>query len=568
MKKILLITLIITNMSLVFGYSINNKISSGNSVILKGINSDLEINPIISMSSSFGVERKDVITPVGFDGTTLVYSLSNNPSFLSVKKLVDYKGVLVKESFLLIISKTAPVGTYTDIVLSVNDDTSSDTETFTIIIKPATSGIQKMNIDPVSSSRFSIPQNLVWPTNVGEADVCLWKDDRLAAATITIDDNHEGDHSWWLEMQEKYNINLTWFLIIDNVSAWNKYQDLIDAGNEVQSHDLAIDYTHGAINDSTDATYIKTITEVGDTINKMLTDNSSITLAYPYGLPKGYVSRDRYIAMRGVTGLMNYANKINYLDMNSRSATNDPHDVEILLDPTQKLYNNVYYRGLASYHYHGVARFGPARSNVETFLSALHERSDSIWTGMFSEVARYGQERDTHSLTVDNIAAEEIRFTLTDEMNDTYFDYPLTVKIRVENAWEGVKAVQDGKEIDAKIVTKDGSNYALINAVPDKGQVTISKSEALSNIDFEKKSFKVYPNPVSGSVINIQLLVSSYDIQNIELISITGKIVYSSVINNGETTHEINLDNQLKQGIYFVRVSDKNSVSTKKIILK
>lgn len=430
---------------------------------------------------------------------------------------------------------------------------------------------QRMNLDAPTSDRFVLPQNLVWPVNIGEADVCLWNDDKLAATTITIDDNIEGDHSWWLSMQEKYDLEFTWFAIVGKVSKWSKYQKLIDAGHEVQTHDLAIaPAIHGDVNGYSDEDYLTTITKARDTINKMLTENNSLTFAYPYGEQKGYLSRSEFIAMRGVTGYMNHANRINYLDINSRSATNKVEDIRVLLDPTKDLDGwgsaHIYYRGLASYHYHQVF-YGAARTKTEAFLAAISEKSDSIWNGKFSEVTRYGQERDTHTLTVDEIADNDIKFTLTDLMDDNYFDFPLTVKIRVDNAWKGVKAFQNGISVDAKIINNEGNMYVLVKAVPDKGQVTISKSDALSKIDFIRKVISVYPNPVSGSVINVQLSDNHIGNQNIELISISGKIVYSSVINKGITDHRINLADQLNQGIYLLRVSDNYSVTTKRVII-
>lgn len=39
-------------------------------------------------------------------------------------------------------------------------------------------GQNTFNLDPTSSSRFTVTDK-VWPTNVGEADVCMWNDDKL-----------------------------------------------------------------------------------------------------------------------------------------------------------------------------------------------------------------------------------------------------------------------------------------------------------------------------------------------------------------------------------------------------
>lgn len=41
-------------------------------------------------------------------------------------------------------------------------------------------------------------KEITWPANPGEAEVCLWKSDKYAAASITIDDNWGPDHQWWV----------------------------------------------------------------------------------------------------------------------------------------------------------------------------------------------------------------------------------------------------------------------------------------------------------------------------------------------------------------------------------
>lgn len=327
---------------------------------------------------------------------------------------------------------------------------------------------QKMNLDPTTTERFPL-SGLDWPENIGDASVCLWHKDKIAAASITIDDNIESEHEWWLSMHWIYNIDYTWFIILNSVSSWDKYQALIDAGNEVQGHDNC------NINDYDTATYRGELEYTKLQINEHLTGNNCITYAYPCGIQsKQEVARSIYISMRGVTGLLNHANKINYLDLNSRSSTNDIHDIRVLLDPSETLYNHSYYRGWASYHYHSISS---KKVETEVFLSALSAKSDSIWLGKYSAVARYAQERDSHSLTVGENSDSLIKFTLTDEMKDAYFDFPLTVKIRIDNTWENIHATQGNSSIEAEIHEFQGNKYALVQAVPDHGEVSLSKFE-------------------------------------------------------------------------------------------
>ncbi|MCK5781931.1 MAG: T9SS type A sorting domain-containing protein [Flavobacteriales bacterium] len=491
----------------------------------------------------------------------LTFSISGNPTGVD---LVDNGDRTAKIN----ISSTIAEGDYSGIEIMVSDGSLNDTETIMVKITAPADPNQKMNLDAPTADRFTLPQNLVWPTNVGEANVSLWKGDRIAATTITIDDNVEGDHAWWLSMQTKYDLDFTWFVIIGSVSNWSPYQTLIDAGNEVQAHDLAIAPDgHGDVNTYTEANYLATVKQVKDTINKSLVNNKCMTFAYPYGEQNGYLARSEYIAMRGVWGVMNYANKTNYLDIASRSATNDTYDLEILLDPSKDLWNMHFYRGLASYHYHNVP--ADKKEATEAFLAAVSAKSDVIWNGMFSEVTRYGQERDTHTLNVDVVEATSIRFTLTDEMNDMYFDFPLTVKIRIDNEWTHVVAEQNGNEIDVVIVENEGNKYILVDAVPDAGQVLVSgKDEHLGYEDANSEIFSIYPNPVKGVDLNVKLAEASVEQQKVELVSLSGRIVYSSVINLGDKMHNISISNKLNKGVYILRISSSSNTVSKKVIIE
>jgi len=59
-------------------------------------------------------------------------------------------------------------------------------------------------------------------------------------------------------------------------------------------------------------------------------------------------------------------------------------------------------------------------------------------------------------------------------MDDKLFDFPLTVKVRLPEAWTAVAAVQGDKPVEAKIVEHEGGKFALVKAVPDRGAVTLT----------------------------------------------------------------------------------------------
>lgn len=402
------------------------------------------------------------ITATDEDDDVLFFSISDN--LPSSGSLIDNGD---GTAYIEVISELG-IGEYSDIVITVSDGSDADTESINISIVERDPD-QLMNLDTPTGDRFTV-SNKTWPAQHGEADVSYWHDDKVGVVTITIDDNIESDHAWWLSMQETYpELKFTWFVIENQVTDWSKYQTLVNAGNEINGHDDC------DINEGTDGNYRIALEDIRNEINNN-TSTSASTFAYPCGEEgKEHVARDVYIGMRGTFGVLNHANSINYLALNSRSATNSDADIDNILDETGavRLYDESYYRGWYSTHYHSIA---DKKTATESHLSYINDRSDNVWIAGFSEAMQYGQERDSHELNIDEVNDLSIKFTLTDHMKDVVFDLPLTVKIRVNNDWKSAIALQNGVVRKATLISHEGNKYLLVKAVPDRGQVEITGS--------------------------------------------------------------------------------------------
>jgi len=345
----------------------------------------------------------------------------------------------------------------------------------------------KLNLDPTNNSRFTVTDK-VWPASIGEGDVCLWNDDKLSAFTITIDDNIESDIPFWKTMVTKYGFNLTWFVITEaddsqyNVSNWQLFNDLAATGSQINGHDDRNWYNdpQAGQTNPTPEEYLARLQATQDTINAKVTsgNNKCSTYAYPFGEGNVDEARKLFTAIRGVNGVLNLADKVNYLDVNSVSnnhiygdqASRDNY-VLPLLDKTSTLWGTNYYRGWGSTHFHGVSA-AAEQTKVDEFFQYLTDKD--LWLDGFSNVTQYAQSYATHNLVIDDVTASEIKFTLTDEMRDEAFYFPLTVKVRIDNAWTDVSATQNGVDVEVKVITNDGNQYVLVKAIPDKGQVILT----------------------------------------------------------------------------------------------
>ena len=52
-------------------------------------------------------------------------------------------------------------------------------------------------------------------------------------------------------------------------------------------------------------------------------------------------------------------------------------------------------------------------------------------------------------------------------MDDAKFNFPLTVKVHLPDGWTGVKG--------GTFVSHDGKPYALVDVIPDRGAVVLTK---------------------------------------------------------------------------------------------
>ena len=99
---------------------------------------------------------------------------------------------------------------------------------------------------------------------------------------------------------------------------------------------------------------------------------------------------------------------------------------------------------------------------------------DDLWVGLFRDVAHYGMQRDTATLTSQPDGNGGFTLNLTDQMDDAFFQLPLTVKLRIPDNWATVNVAQNGNALTADIVKHNGATFALVPVIPDAGSALVS----------------------------------------------------------------------------------------------
>ena len=350
------------------------------------------------------------------------------------------------------------------------------------------------NLPPApKGGRFAALTDFVWPEKPGDADICLWKDDKFAACSITIDDNCAPDHDWWLEQAEKHGFKLTWFVITDRVDGpngfdgtWAGWQRLADAGHSIQSH--TTNHKHGKNSETplTEEQLRAMYKDSLDAINAHVTNNVACCIAYPSGDAHADIAKDYAIACRGVGGAPSTANGVNYLNTDIGGFGQGCADVLLTghtdagpawLNKADRRYLRGWIIPLSHLVHWGKTPDVQAESaeKMAKQLEYLGKNGDRFWFGTFDTVAKYGQERDTAELKTVSVAANSIEFSLVDRMDDTLFNVPLTVKVRLPDGWKDASARQGDAVAPCRVVEHDGARFALVDAVPDRGAVFVKQ---------------------------------------------------------------------------------------------
>src|SRR5574344_2448143 len=220
---------------------------------------------------------------------------------------------------------------------------------------------QLLTLGKAEKPRFEV-KDISWPAKPGDAEVCLWKDDKVAALSLTIDDNCEPDHDWWLEQCKKHGFRVTFFVIAGAIDRnpgffgkWSGWRAFASNGCvSVQSHSL----NHQRHDDTRDAEEVR-LEYAGSRalIDKNLPAQRCLALAYPNGKGNRDLAAKYFIACRGTVGTPNPANQINYLWVNIGQLTEPGFEVMTTGKTSGEpkwLNRRLYYRGWCATLCHSV----------------------------------------------------------------------------------------------------------------------------------------------------------------------------------------------------------------------
>lgn len=303
-----------------------------------------------------------------------------------------------------------------------------------------------------------------------------WEGFRPAAVSYTFDDDLTNQYYKAVPMFNALGFKLTLFTVTTWVpgGSWAPILTAESYGHEIGSHTL----THPDLSMATAAQVSNEVINSQIIINANVPGQSCVTLAYPDCNPpanKSIVS-SHYIAARGCSGQLVPSTPPDFMNISSfvcgqlGLANSQTMDAQAAAAVPQNAWCVFLIHALDN-----ESGYSPLPSaSLLGSLQYMSANQNKFWVETFGHVVRYIRERNAASVTEISNTAGSITAQVTDNLDDSIYNFPITLRRPLPAGWPGAAVSQNGLPVASMITNVNFTNYVMFDAVPDAGNVTIS----------------------------------------------------------------------------------------------
>ncbi|MFH0757675.1 MAG: polysaccharide deacetylase family protein [Bacteroidota bacterium] len=341
-----------------------------------------------------------------------------------------------------------------------------------------------------------------------QMEVQKWHNGRQAALSLTYDDGTKSHYTDLRPILNKYNLKGTFYLntsllsdhAIENAfsGSWEEFKIMADEGHEMGSHGVNHpDLTTLPTGDSlTENTIAYELWESKKVIEEKIAEGyHCLTHAYPF-CTNNTVVREfvaRYYESARTCGSMNNNASPNYLALNSGiydwpAVRNSFFDDFKLLNSFFKTVESTIIRqgnwGILLSH--EVIPFVEVKESgtweptscewmIEASKWLVNKANEGkLWIGTVADVTRYAKERDAFYYTLLSEMEDTITYYVSDSLDNSVFDFPLSVDIEVPSTWKMVQVVQKNN-VQNDYATDDANPVIKAQVFPFEDTISLFK---------------------------------------------------------------------------------------------
>lgn len=334
-------------------------------------------------------------------------------------------------------------------------------------------------------------------------EVALWYGFKNAALSYTFDDNTSNQLPVALPLFDKYDYKVSFYPVINWSPDWNNLRSAVKNGHEVGSHSV----THDNLGQITHEKFlIEELRESQTKIKSEIPEEECYTIAYPYcSTPDINILKQYYFAGRICNNQVESSSPLDYFNIGA-SIVGEDGSLKDANDMNSKADEALDSTGWCVYLLHGIDGDGGysnmSSSEIEAHLEYVNGKDDEFWVGTFRNVAKYARERDSVSVSEEIVHDDSIRVFVTDNLADTIYNVPLTLRRLVPSGMDNPGIIINGRRGNSSIETIESQEYIVFDAIPDQ-EIYILPSDIITTVDSRKEinPLKISPNPFSDVII-------------------------------------------------------------------
>ena len=391
-------------------------------------------------------------------------------------------------------------------------------------------------------------------------EIATWYQFKDATVTYTFDgynNNSSKQLSVALPLFDNFNFKITLCTITDWINDWTPLQQAANNGHEISS----LTVTHNDLSKQDLGSQEKELKQSQSIINSYITSAKCVTLAYPYCITGDLALIQKYyIAGRKCNGAVESSNPDDLYGISS-IITGSEGAVKTAQDLNNKVSSARSSKGWCVFLIHGIDNDGGyspiPSSEISSHLEYMNSQLADYWIATFADVVKYIKERNNISLSETKISPDSLRLTVSDNLDNTIYYHPITIRRQLPENWSSVNIVQNDQPVEFGIKQINSVNYIIFDVVPDEGDIILTnKTEnALkphrdnNSKDTEAQFADENPVLTIPETFFIKLCSLAYDINDVGF----------AYLNTQKAITEINYNKLSDQKVYIYEITDEKT---------
>jgi oligosaccharide reducing-end xylanase len=325
-------------------------------------------------------------------------------------------------------------------------------------------------VKPLQDPKVLTKASVVSPYEVG-----TWSGFCSAAVSYTFDDNCSNQLAIAIPALNTYGFKGTFFLVTNWSPNWSAWKSAASNYHEMASHTAS----HPTMSSLTTAQQTTEITNSINAINSNI-GKKPISLAWP-GCAVGNttLAQQYFVGARGCSGVIESSTPGNFMNISS-IICGSLGSVKTNADFQSRANSAANSKGWVVFLIHGLDNandgYSPTSSTeFKNSLSFFNSNRSKFWFSSFGGVCRYIKERNAVTLTQTASDASSFTIRLTDNLDNSIYNVGITIRRPLPTGWTNAGVTQNGAAITSSIVSVNSTNYVMFNAIPDGGDVKITK---------------------------------------------------------------------------------------------